>query len=131
MKNAVIAVGSHYAGKSRTLKKFVKPKLGIGERELYFRRNGYTFSIKTKTNSSFHSIAEFADPYLVIGFSFFGIGGQVNICFYSAEHINSKISNSIRFELYIQRECGNYGLDAFLYIMSLFKIARIGRIEFV
>jgi hypothetical protein len=49
MKNAVIAVGSHYAGKSRTLKKFVKPKLGIGERVLYFRRNGLSGAILVQT----------------------------------------------------------------------------------
>ena len=49
MKNAVIAVGSHYAGKSRTLKKFVKTKLGIGEKELYFRRNGLSGAILVQT----------------------------------------------------------------------------------
>src|SRR5262245_46824391 len=29
MKNAVIVVGSHYAGKSKTIKKFFKPLVGI------------------------------------------------------------------------------------------------------
>lgn len=30
MANAVIVVGSHYAGKSRTINEFLKPELGIG-----------------------------------------------------------------------------------------------------
>jgi hypothetical protein len=49
MKIAVIVVGSHYSGKSRTLKKFVKPQLGIGEKELVFRRNGLSGVILVQT----------------------------------------------------------------------------------
>lgn len=47
MKKAVITVGSHYVGKSKTINKHLKPKLGIGEREHKFTRknqNGYILS---------------------------------------------------------------------------------------
>lgn len=40
MKKAVIVVGSHYAGKSKTIRKYLKPKLGITEYEHKFIRNG-------------------------------------------------------------------------------------------
>lgn len=39
MKKAVIAVGSHYAGKSKTINKYLKKILGIGEFEHKFIRN--------------------------------------------------------------------------------------------
>lgn len=39
MKKIVIAVGSHFSGKSKTINKFLKPKLGIGERSRRFSRN--------------------------------------------------------------------------------------------
>ena len=36
MKKAVIVVGSHYAGKSKTIRKFFKPLVGIsGNRRLF------------------------------------------------------------------------------------------------
>jgi hypothetical protein len=47
MKKAVIVVGSHFVGKSKTINKHLKPKLGIGEREHKFIRNsqnGYILS---------------------------------------------------------------------------------------
>jgi hypothetical protein len=40
MKKAVIVVGSHYAGKSKTIRKYLKPKLSITEHEHKFTRNG-------------------------------------------------------------------------------------------
>ena len=40
MKKAIIAVGSHYAGKSKTINEFLKSKLGIGELAHKFIRNG-------------------------------------------------------------------------------------------
>ncbi|WP_125719079.1 hypothetical protein [Pseudoalteromonas rubra] len=40
MKNAVIVVGSHYVGKSKTINLYVKPKLGLSQRAHKFERNG-------------------------------------------------------------------------------------------
>ena len=40
MKKAIILVGSHFAGKSKTIRCFLKPKLGIGKNEHIFVRNG-------------------------------------------------------------------------------------------
>lgn len=40
MKKAVIVVGSHYAGKSKTVRKYLKPKLSIREYKHKFTRNG-------------------------------------------------------------------------------------------
>ena len=39
MKKVVIAVGSHFAGKSKTINKYLKGKLKIGQREHKFIRN--------------------------------------------------------------------------------------------
>ena len=39
MKKIVIAVGSHFSGKSKTINKYLKPKLGIGQRDHKFFRN--------------------------------------------------------------------------------------------
>ena len=36
----MIVVGIHYAGKSKTIRKYLKPKLGIAEHEHKFPRNG-------------------------------------------------------------------------------------------
>lgn len=36
MKKAVIVVGSHHAGKSKTIKKFFKPLVGISEKQRLF-----------------------------------------------------------------------------------------------
>jgi hypothetical protein len=47
MKRAVIVVGSHYAGKSKTITKFFKPLVGISKRSRRFRlarREGEVFS---------------------------------------------------------------------------------------
>ncbi len=40
MKQAVIVVGSHYVGKSKTINLYLKPKLNIKEREHIFSFNG-------------------------------------------------------------------------------------------
>ena len=40
MKKAVIVVGSHLVGKSRTIREHVKPRLGIGTDSHIFARNG-------------------------------------------------------------------------------------------
>lgn len=40
MKKAVIVVGSHYAGKSKTINVHLKQKLGIAKHEHKFTRNG-------------------------------------------------------------------------------------------
>lgn len=40
MKIAVIVVGSHFSGKSRTINKDLKPLLGISERQHIFHRKG-------------------------------------------------------------------------------------------
>lgn len=40
MKKAVIVVGSHLVGKSKTIREHVKPKLGIGKEAHIFTRNG-------------------------------------------------------------------------------------------
>jgi len=40
MKKARIAVGGHYAGKSKTIKEYVKPQLGIEKRDKKFTFNG-------------------------------------------------------------------------------------------
>jgi hypothetical protein len=42
MKKAVITVGSHYVGKSKTINAYLKPKLGIGYYEHKFTRNNQT-----------------------------------------------------------------------------------------
>ncbi|TOQ86470.1 hypothetical protein CGG86_23225, partial [Vibrio parahaemolyticus] len=47
MKNAVIVVGSHYVGKSKTINQHVKPKLGLSQKAHKFERNelqGYILS---------------------------------------------------------------------------------------
>src|SRR6266498_1511242 len=49
MKIAVIVVGSHYSGKGRTLKQFVKPKLGIGSDKRKFNRNGVSGVVLVQT----------------------------------------------------------------------------------
>jgi hypothetical protein len=40
MKKAVIVVGKHYVGKSKTINVHLKPKLGIGRKQHKFTRNG-------------------------------------------------------------------------------------------
>jgi len=40
MKKAIILVGSHFTGKSKTIRCYLKPKLGIDENEHRFVRNG-------------------------------------------------------------------------------------------
>ena len=40
MKKAVIVVGKHYVGKSKTINNHLKPKLKIGKRNHKFSRNG-------------------------------------------------------------------------------------------
>lgn len=35
-KRAVLVVGSHFSGKSKTINKYLKPKLGISERARFF-----------------------------------------------------------------------------------------------
>lgn len=40
MKQAVIVVGSHFSGKSKTINVYLKPKLGIGEKAHIFTLNG-------------------------------------------------------------------------------------------
>ena len=40
-RRAVILVGSHHAGKSKTINKYLKPKLGIGRYEHKFWLDGY------------------------------------------------------------------------------------------
>ncbi len=42
MKKAVIVVGSHYVGKSKTIREHLKPKLGIGKDDHIFHRNNQT-----------------------------------------------------------------------------------------
>ena len=41
MKRAVIVVGSHYAGKSKTIKKFFKPLVGISGNRRLFQLDNY------------------------------------------------------------------------------------------
>jgi len=40
MKKAVIVVGRHHAGKGKTIRLYLKPKLGIGPKVHKFTRNG-------------------------------------------------------------------------------------------
>lgn len=40
MKQAVIVVGSHFAGKSKTINVYLKPKLGIGQKDHIFTLKG-------------------------------------------------------------------------------------------
>ncbi len=40
MKKAIIVVGSHYVGKSKTIRQYLKPKLGIGRNKHKFSLNG-------------------------------------------------------------------------------------------
>lgn len=40
MKKAVIIVGKHYAGKSKTIREYLKPKVGISKHAHKFTRNG-------------------------------------------------------------------------------------------
>jgi hypothetical protein len=40
-RKAVIVVGSHHAGKSKTINKYLKPKLGIGRYEHKFSLDGH------------------------------------------------------------------------------------------
>jgi hypothetical protein len=40
MKKAVVVVGKHYAGKSRTIRQYLKPKLGMERDTRKFIRNG-------------------------------------------------------------------------------------------
>lgn len=48
MKKAVIVVGKHYAGKSKTLREYLKPKLGIGNKR-QFTRNGQSGFVLVQT----------------------------------------------------------------------------------
>ena len=49
MKKAVIVVGSHYVGKSKTIKRHLKPKLGIGRDEHKFTRNSQSGFVLAQT----------------------------------------------------------------------------------
>lgn len=49
MKKAVIVVGSHYAGKSKTINKYLKPKLGIERDDHKFTRNGQDGYVLSQT----------------------------------------------------------------------------------
>lgn len=49
MKKAVVVVGSHYVGKSRTIREHVKPQLGIGIDDHIFNRNGQRGFVLSQT----------------------------------------------------------------------------------
>lgn len=49
MKKAIIVVGKHYAGKSKTLKEYLKPQLGIGINKHQFIRNGQSGFVLAQT----------------------------------------------------------------------------------
>jgi chlorite dismutase len=49
MKRARIVVGGHYAGKSKTIKEYVKPQLGIGKRARKFTLNGQIGRVFTQS----------------------------------------------------------------------------------
>jgi len=48
MKKAVVVVGKHYSGKSRTLREYLKPRLGMGNGR-YFTRNGQSGCVLVQT----------------------------------------------------------------------------------
>ncbi|HKB64841.1 MAG TPA: hypothetical protein VKC61_03235 [Pyrinomonadaceae bacterium] len=48
MKKAVIVVGKHYSGKSRTLRDYLKPRLDMGNGR-YFTRNGQSGCVLVQT----------------------------------------------------------------------------------
>jgi hypothetical protein len=49
MRKAVIAVGKHYVGKSKTINKYVKPKLGVGAKGHIFTYKGQSGFILSQT----------------------------------------------------------------------------------
>jgi hypothetical protein len=49
MKKAVIVVGKHYVGKSKTINKYVKPKLKIGVKDHVFTYKGRSGFILSQT----------------------------------------------------------------------------------
>ena len=49
MKKAVIVVGKHFAGKSKTIREYLKPKLGIGKHVRIFARYGQSGHILSQT----------------------------------------------------------------------------------
>jgi hypothetical protein len=49
MKKAVIVVGKHRVGKSKTIREYLKPKLGIGKDARIFSRNGQRGHILSQT----------------------------------------------------------------------------------
>lgn len=48
-KNAVIVSGSHFAGKSHTLRDHLKPKLSMSKGQRNFTRNGLKGTIRTQS----------------------------------------------------------------------------------
>lgn len=49
MKIAVIVVGSHFSGKSRTIKEFLKPLLGLTSHQQIFEHHGKTGRILSQS----------------------------------------------------------------------------------
>ncbi len=64
MKKAVIVVGYHYAGKSKTINKYLKLKLEIGTDEHKFTRNGMGgFILSQSFEESNKVVDEMIDKY--------------------------------------------------------------------
>lgn len=49
MKRAVIVVGSHFSGKSKTINKYLKNKLGISEKSYIFHLDGERGLVRSKS----------------------------------------------------------------------------------
>jgi hypothetical protein len=64
MKKAVILVGSHYAGKGRTIREHLKPKLGIGRDDHKFTRDGQNgFVLAQSCEEANRDVQETVDKY--------------------------------------------------------------------
>jgi len=63
MKIAVLVIGEHYAGKSKTLKDYVKPMLGISKHAHKFSYRRYNGYIKTQTLQETNQGVDELDQY--------------------------------------------------------------------
>jgi hypothetical protein len=64
MKKAVIAVGSHYVGKSKTINIHLKPKLGIGRfHHKFFRNNQIGYILSQSFEEADRDVDEFVKKY--------------------------------------------------------------------
>jgi hypothetical protein len=66
MKNAVVVVGGHHTGKSRTINESLKPKLGIRKRQHKFRlkgQEGFILSQSLEEAGKCEFVAELVSEY--------------------------------------------------------------------